>query len=163
MAVRYDEFGGIDVLRVDKVERPVPGDGQVLVWVKAAGINPGEAVIRTGATWHVSPCPGPRLRHDYGKRFIPEIMLGPAAGADWVPGNVRWQVCSMHPASPTDSAGRVNVTPTARHRPRPDRDCAPAGPTRRPCPAVGRRDVHCAMHTRLLTSAAERRRKKEAS
>ena len=39
-AVRYDEFGGIDVLRVDEVERPVPGDGQVLVRVKAAGINP---------------------------------------------------------------------------------------------------------------------------
>jgi len=47
-AVRYDEFGGIDVLRVDEVERPVPGDGQVLVRVKAAGINPSEAVIRTG-------------------------------------------------------------------------------------------------------------------
>lgn len=28
-AVRYDEFGGIDVLRVDEVARPVPGDGQV--------------------------------------------------------------------------------------------------------------------------------------
>ncbi len=26
-AVRYDEFGGIGVLRVDEVERPVPGDG----------------------------------------------------------------------------------------------------------------------------------------
>ena len=36
-AVRYDEFGGIDVLRVDEVARPVPGDGQVLVRVKAAG------------------------------------------------------------------------------------------------------------------------------
>ncbi|GGR10611.1 NADPH:quinone reductase-like Zn-dependent oxidoreductase [Streptomyces netropsis] len=48
-AVRYDEFGGVDVLRVDEVERPVPGDGQVLVRVKAAGINPSEAVIRTGA------------------------------------------------------------------------------------------------------------------
>jgi hypothetical protein len=45
-AVRYDEFGGIDVLRVDEVERPVPGDGQVLVRVKAAGINPSEACRR---------------------------------------------------------------------------------------------------------------------
>jgi NADPH:quinone reductase-like Zn-dependent oxidoreductase len=48
-AVRYDEYGGIDVLRVVEVERPVPGDGQVLVRVKAAGINPGEAAIRQGA------------------------------------------------------------------------------------------------------------------
>jgi NADPH:quinone reductase-like Zn-dependent oxidoreductase len=48
-AVRYDAFGGIGVLRVDEVDSPVPGDGQVLVRVKAAGINPSEAVIRTGA------------------------------------------------------------------------------------------------------------------
>jgi hypothetical protein len=26
-AVRYDEFGGIDVLQVEEVARPVPGDG----------------------------------------------------------------------------------------------------------------------------------------
>ncbi|WP_405162703.1 NADP-dependent oxidoreductase [Nocardia sp. NBC_01499] len=54
-AVRYNEFGGIDVLRVDEVERPVPGDGQVLVRVKVAGINPSEAAIRTGAVAHIFP------------------------------------------------------------------------------------------------------------
>ena len=47
-AVRYDEYGGIDVLHIAEVERPVPGAGQVLVRVKAAGINPGEAYIRDG-------------------------------------------------------------------------------------------------------------------
>ncbi|MDN3352829.1 NADP-dependent oxidoreductase [Actinomadura sp. DC4] len=47
-AVRYEEYGGIDVLRVVEVERPVPGPGQVLVAVKAAGINPGEAAVREG-------------------------------------------------------------------------------------------------------------------
>jgi NADPH:quinone reductase-like Zn-dependent oxidoreductase len=47
-AVRFDEYGGIDVLKVVDVPRPVPGAGQVLVQVKAAGINPGEAKIREG-------------------------------------------------------------------------------------------------------------------
>jgi NADPH:quinone reductase-like Zn-dependent oxidoreductase len=47
-AVRFDEYGGIDVLQVDEVPRPVPGPGQVLVEVKAAAINPGEAAIREG-------------------------------------------------------------------------------------------------------------------
>ena len=47
-AVRFSEYGGIDVLQVVEVERPVPGPGQVLVRVKSAGINPGEAAIRTG-------------------------------------------------------------------------------------------------------------------
>ncbi|GAA2419552.1 hypothetical protein GCM10010404_92540 [Nonomuraea africana] len=54
-AVRYDEFGGIEVLRVDEVDRPVPEYGQVLVRVKAAGINPGEAAIRTGAMADIFP------------------------------------------------------------------------------------------------------------
>ncbi len=47
-AVRFDDYGGIDVLRIDDVPRPVPAQGQVLVQVKAAGINPGEAKIREG-------------------------------------------------------------------------------------------------------------------
>jgi len=47
-AVRFDNYGGIDVLRVEDVPRPVPGEGQVLVGVKAAGINPGEDKIRQG-------------------------------------------------------------------------------------------------------------------
>src|ERR1700724_559217 len=47
-AVRFDQYGGIDVLQVVDVERPVPGPGQVLVNVKAASINPGEASIRKG-------------------------------------------------------------------------------------------------------------------
>ena len=41
-AVRFDEYGGVDVLEVREVEDPVAGTGQALVAVKAAGINPGE-------------------------------------------------------------------------------------------------------------------------
>jgi NADPH:quinone reductase-like Zn-dependent oxidoreductase len=47
-AVRYNEYGDIDVLEVVEVPRPEPGAGQVLVEVKAAAINPGEAAIRKG-------------------------------------------------------------------------------------------------------------------
>jgi NADPH:quinone reductase-like Zn-dependent oxidoreductase len=47
-AVRFDQYGGVDVLNVVDVPQPVPGPGQVLVRVKAAGINPGEAKIREG-------------------------------------------------------------------------------------------------------------------
>lgn len=48
-AVTFDKYGGIDVLHIVNVDRPVPGPNQVLVRVKAAGINPGEAAIREGA------------------------------------------------------------------------------------------------------------------
>ena len=47
-AVRFEEYGGVDVLKVVDVPRPEPGPGQVLVQVKAASINPGEAKIRDG-------------------------------------------------------------------------------------------------------------------
>jgi NADPH:quinone reductase-like Zn-dependent oxidoreductase len=47
-AVRFDEYGGADVLKVADVPVPDPGAGQVLVRVNAAGINPGEAKIREG-------------------------------------------------------------------------------------------------------------------
>jgi NADPH:quinone reductase-like Zn-dependent oxidoreductase len=47
-AVRFDKYGGIDVLHVDDVQVPEPAQGEVLVQVKAASINPGEAKIREG-------------------------------------------------------------------------------------------------------------------
>ena len=47
-AVQFDQYGDVDVLEVRDVARPRPGNGEVLVEVKAAGINPGEAAIRNG-------------------------------------------------------------------------------------------------------------------
>ena len=47
-AVKFEEYGDIDVLEVVEVARPVPGPGEVLVRVRAAGINIGEAKIRRG-------------------------------------------------------------------------------------------------------------------
>lgn len=54
-AVRFDRYGDIDVLEVREVERPQAGPGEVLVEVKAAGINPGEASIRKGLLKDVFP------------------------------------------------------------------------------------------------------------
>jgi NADPH:quinone reductase-like Zn-dependent oxidoreductase len=47
-AVKFDKYGGLEVLQVVEVARPTPGPGKVLVRVRAAGINPGEAMIRKG-------------------------------------------------------------------------------------------------------------------
>ncbi len=48
-AVQFDHYGGRDVLVVADVDMPTPPPGEVVVDVRAAGINPGEAAIRTGA------------------------------------------------------------------------------------------------------------------
>lgn len=58
-AVQFDLYGGIDVLEVRDVPRPVPGAGVVLVQVRAAGVNPSECVIRSGALHHLSPATFP--------------------------------------------------------------------------------------------------------
>ena len=47
-AVQFDSYGDIDVLHVRDVPVRPPGRGEVQVRVRAAGINPGEAIIRTG-------------------------------------------------------------------------------------------------------------------
>jgi NADPH:quinone reductase-like Zn-dependent oxidoreductase len=48
-AVRYHEYGGPEVLRVDDIDRPEPGVGEVVVEVAAAGINPVDTYFRQGA------------------------------------------------------------------------------------------------------------------
>jgi NADPH:quinone reductase-like Zn-dependent oxidoreductase len=58
-AVRFDQYGGIEVLAVTDVPRPEPGPGQVLVKVTAAGINPGEAKIREGMLHDLFPATFP--------------------------------------------------------------------------------------------------------
>jgi NADPH:quinone reductase-like Zn-dependent oxidoreductase len=48
-AVRFGQYGDIEVLHIADVPVPEPAGNQVLVKVKAASINPGEAKIRAGA------------------------------------------------------------------------------------------------------------------
>jgi NADPH:quinone reductase-like Zn-dependent oxidoreductase len=47
--VRFEHYGDINVLQIAEVPTPEAGPGRVVVAVRAAGINPGEAGIRVGA------------------------------------------------------------------------------------------------------------------
>jgi NADPH:quinone reductase len=58
-AVRFDSYGGTDVLYIADVDIPAPAAGEVVVKVKAAGINPGEASIRKGLLDAVFPATFP--------------------------------------------------------------------------------------------------------
>ncbi len=58
-AVRFDGYGNIDILHLADVPVPEPAQGEVLVKVKAASINSGEAKIREGVFHKVWPASFP--------------------------------------------------------------------------------------------------------
>ena len=47
-AVRIHDYGSSDELVEERVPRPIPGPGQVLVKIRAAGVNPVDTEIRQG-------------------------------------------------------------------------------------------------------------------
>ncbi|ONI72956.1 hypothetical protein ALI144C_44115 [Actinosynnema sp. ALI-1.44] len=58
--IRVHEFGGAEVLRVEEVGRPEPGDGQVLVEVEVAAVLFADTLLRRGTvpSWAVPYVPG---------------------------------------------------------------------------------------------------------
>lgn len=54
-AVRFDRYGGPDVLHVEDVDLPDPAEGEVRVTVRAAGITTGESADREGGLAQLYP------------------------------------------------------------------------------------------------------------
>jgi NADPH2:quinone reductase len=53
-AIRVHEFGAPEVMKLEETVDPLPGPGQVVVRVKAVGVNPVDAYIRSG-TYAIKP------------------------------------------------------------------------------------------------------------
>jgi NADPH:quinone reductase len=47
-AIRVHKFGGPEVMQIEEVPTPKPAPGQVLVKIRAAGVNPADTYARTG-------------------------------------------------------------------------------------------------------------------
>ncbi|GIH75508.1 NADP-dependent oxidoreductase [Planobispora longispora] len=94
-AVTQTAFGGPEVLQVAEVERPVPLSGEVVIQVRASGVNPVDAAVRSGAYpllgeppfgvgWDISgvvveAAPGARYKvgeEVYGMPFFPRAATG---------------------------------------------------------------------------------------
>jgi len=56
-AIRAHDFGGPDVLQLETVPDPVPGPGEVVVDIRAAGVNPADTYMRSGTYAIVPPLP----------------------------------------------------------------------------------------------------------
>ena len=55
-AIVQTQYGSFDVLKLKEVERPTPGDDDVLVKVHAAGINAGNMFIKIRIWFLYLPC-----------------------------------------------------------------------------------------------------------
>jgi NADPH:quinone reductase-like Zn-dependent oxidoreductase len=83
-AVRFHRYGDIDVLGVEDVEPRPLGPHDVLVRVRAAGINPGEAKIRTGALHEHFPATFPSGQ---GSDLAGTVTATGDAVTGWAPGD----------------------------------------------------------------------------
>ena len=54
-AIRLNEFGGAEVLKIQEIERPIPSADEILVKVYASGVNPVDWVVRNGGNEFLRP------------------------------------------------------------------------------------------------------------
>lgn len=54
-AIRINEFGGPEVMKLEDIERPVPAPDEILVHVYASGVNPTDWGIRNGGNDFLRP------------------------------------------------------------------------------------------------------------
>jgi NADPH2:quinone reductase len=92
-AIRVNEFGPPSVMRLEEMPDPAPGQGQVLVRVRAAGVNPVETYIRSGA---------------YGIR--PNLPYTPGGDAAGIVEQVGEGVRRVRPGDRVYTAGSVTGT-----------------------------------------------------
>jgi NADPH:quinone reductase-like Zn-dependent oxidoreductase len=83
-AVRFEQYGGVDVLNVDEVEPPQPGEGQLLVRVKAAGVNPFDSKLRSGMFEQSIPVSFPALQGSEAAGVVERVGDGVS---DFAPGD----------------------------------------------------------------------------
>jgi NADPH:quinone reductase-like Zn-dependent oxidoreductase len=75
-AVQFSEYGGPDVLRVVEVDEPHAGAGQIRVAVRAAGVNPIDWKLRSGAMAEVMPIELPSIPGSEAAGVVDEVGDG---------------------------------------------------------------------------------------
>jgi NADPH:quinone reductase-like Zn-dependent oxidoreductase len=113
MAWRVHEFGPPEVMKLERIPRPEPGPGEVLVKVEAAGVGPWDGWIRAGKSALPQPLP-----LTLGSDLSGEIVaVGPGVtelgGGDQVYGVTNPQFIGAYAEYALASAGMVWNKPTS--------------------------------------------------
>ncbi|CAN5745483.1 zinc-binding dehydrogenase [soil metagenome] len=81
-AIRQHEFGSPETLKFERVDDPLPGEGQVRVVVGAAGVHLLDTMMRTGVP--AGPMPVPELPMTPGREVAGTVdMVGDGVDGDW--------------------------------------------------------------------------------
>src|SRR4051794_34023012 len=81
-AFAFTEYGGPDVLQVIDVKTPQPGDGQIRIAVRAAGVNPIDWKVRSGMMGGGSPPASPVIDGREAAGVVDEVGAGVTDVAD---------------------------------------------------------------------------------
>lgn len=112
-AIRFSAYGDPDVLVPEEVPDPVPGAGEVLVRVRAAGVNPADWKQRRGLWSGGTPLTGSRgIGHDLAGvvEALGEGVTGPTIG-DEVFGTGRDTYAEIALTTPAQLAARPSEVP----------------------------------------------------
>ena len=113
MAWRVHEFGPPEIMKFERVSRPEPGPGEVLVKVEAAGVGPWDGWIRAGKSALPQPLPL-TLGSDLSGEIVavgsgvPELRVG-----DQVYGVTNPRFVGAYAEYAVASAGMVSSKPTS--------------------------------------------------
>lgn len=83
-AVRIHQYGGPEVLLTEDAPEPIAGDGEILIQVKASGVNPADAGLRAG---HFRSLIDPPLPIILGFDLAGIVVSTGAGVTDFAPGD----------------------------------------------------------------------------
>ncbi|WP_069768482.1 NADP-dependent oxidoreductase [Streptomyces sp. LUP30] len=115
-AAQITSFGAPDVLRVNDVERPAPGPGEVLVSVEASSVNGHDVIVRAGGLRMVS---GRRFPIGVGLDFAGVVVETGAEVQDHRAGDRVWGMVHPREKHATAGAAEYVVVPAGRISPAP--------------------------------------------
>ncbi|MFF0086725.1 NAD(P)-dependent alcohol dehydrogenase [Streptomyces canus] len=109
-------YGTVDVLRVNDVDRPAPGAGEVLVSVEASSVNGHDVLVRAGELKIVS---GRRFPIGVGLDFAGVVAATGADVEDYRVGERVWGMVHPRQRHTTGGAAEYVVVPADRIAPAP--------------------------------------------
>jgi len=115
-AAQIDRFGEPDVLRINEVDRPAPGEGEVLVLVEASSVNGHDVIVRAGGLKMVS---GRKFPIGTGLDFAGVVVATGLGAEGYRAGDRVWGTVHPRQRHVTGAAAEYVTVPMDRIAPAP--------------------------------------------